>query len=162
VLDGGPCRVGVESTIVDCSTAVPAIVRQGGVPHERVEQVLGRAVAVQDDGTVRAPGTLPSHYAPRARVQIVTLASAGSCAAAALASGTRVGVIAPALPPDLPAEAVVLGIASDAGHYAHSLYSWLRAADAQGLDVVVAVPPAEEGVGAAVADRLRRAAGRRA
>jgi L-threonylcarbamoyladenylate synthase len=159
VLDGGPCRVGVESTIVDCASDAPVIVRQGGVPRERIERILGRHVAVLDDGAVRAPGTLPSHYAPRARVQVVTPASASSCAIAAVASGTRVGVIAPALPSGLPPETVVLGIARDADEYAHSLYSWLRAADAQGLDVVVAVPPAEEGVGAAVADRLRRAAG---
>jgi L-threonylcarbamoyladenylate synthase len=161
VLDGGPCRVGVESTIVDCSADPPVIVRQGGVPRERVEQILGHDVEVQDEGSVRAPGTLPSHYAPRARVQVETPASAVSCAIAAVASGTRVGVIAPALPSGLPHETVVLGIARDVDDYAHSLYAWLRAADAQGLDVVVAVPPAEDGIGAAVADRLRRAAGGR-
>jgi L-threonylcarbamoyladenylate synthase len=58
ILDGGPSRVGVESTIVDCSRAEPAILRLGGLPRERVEEVLGRAVPLLDTGEVRAPGTL--------------------------------------------------------------------------------------------------------
>ena len=66
ILDGGPCRVGVESTIVDCSRPEPAILRLGGTPRERVEELLGRAVPLLDAGEVRAPGTLESHYAPRA------------------------------------------------------------------------------------------------
>ena len=69
VLDGGPCRVGVESTIVDCSGSRPAILRIGGVSRSRVEGLLGVDVPVLSDGDgreggVRAPGTLASHYAP--------------------------------------------------------------------------------------------------
>ena len=159
VLDGGPCRIGVESTIVDCSTEPPIIVRQGGITREDVQRIVGREVALHDDGRVRAPGTLPSHYAPRARVELVTGDAIAGCAAAALAAGARVGVLAPAAPADLPDGVVVVGVASDAEEYARSLYAWLRAADAEGLDVLVAVPPGDEGIGAAVADRLRRAAG---
>ena len=87
VLDGGPCHVGVESTIVDCTGDTPAIVRQGGVSRERVEQILDRAVAIRDDGRVRAPGTLSSHYAPRARVQVVAPEDVGQCVRAALVAG---------------------------------------------------------------------------
>ncbi len=64
VLDGGPCRVGVESTIVDCTTSEPAILRLGGIAREHIEDLLGRDVPVRSDGAVRAPGTLASHYAP--------------------------------------------------------------------------------------------------
>ena len=71
VLDGGPSRVGVESTIVDCSGAEPAILRVGGISRERIEEIAGRPVPVRDQGEVRAPGTLASHYAPRARVVAV-------------------------------------------------------------------------------------------
>ena len=66
VLDGGPSRVGVESTIVDCSGAEPAILRVGGISREKIEEIVGRPVPVRDRGEVRAPGTLASHYAPRA------------------------------------------------------------------------------------------------
>jgi L-threonylcarbamoyladenylate synthase len=159
VLDGGPCRVGVESTIVDASGAQPAILRLGGVSRERVEEIVGAPVAVLDRGEVAAPGTLPSHYAPNARVVVVDDAALASSVRDELASGARVGVLAPKRPDDLPGDAVVLGIAVDADEYAHSLYRWLHEADEQSLDVVVAAPPAAVGIGAAVADRLRRAAG---
>ena len=71
VLDGGPCRVGIESTIVDCSRPEPAILRLGGVPREAIESKLAREVPLLTDGAVRAPGTLLAHYAPRARVELV-------------------------------------------------------------------------------------------
>jgi L-threonylcarbamoyladenylate synthase len=159
VLDGGPCRVGVESTIVDCSATEPAILRLGGVSRERVEAVVGAAVRVRDNGEVRAPGTLATHYAPHARVIVVDDAAMAGAARDQLAGGARVGVLALAVPADLPSDAAVIGVAADADEYARSLYRWLRAADAQSFDVVLAAPPAAEGIGAAVADRLRRAAG---
>lgn len=162
ILDGGPCRVGVESTIVDCTTADPAILRLGGLARERIEELLGHAVVVRDDGSVAAPGTLPSHYAPRARVHVVDVADLTRCVREALRRGERAGVLTAALPDDLPSDAVVIGVPSDPDDYARSLYQWLRAADARDLDVVFAVPPSDAGIGAAVADRLRRAAGRRA
>ncbi len=156
VLDGGECTVGVESTIVDCSRAQPAILRLGGVSQTHVEALLDRAVPVLDTGEVRAPGTLESHYAPSARVELTDAADAGARAQAALDRGEAVGVIGAALD---DARVVVLGRADDDEAYAHDLYRWLRDADAQGLDRVVAVVPDTEGLGAAVADRLRRAAG---
>jgi L-threonylcarbamoyladenylate synthase len=163
VLDGGPCRVGVESTIVDCSGPVPAILRVGGVPRERVEAILGVRVAIRDDGAVRAPGTLPSHYAPDARVVVV--ADEYELAARVrdeTARGARVGVIAGGVAaPDAVAGVTRLGSPREADEYARLLYQWLRDADARGLDVVVAVAPDAVGIGAAVSDRLRRAAANR-
>jgi L-threonylcarbamoyladenylate synthase len=162
VLDGGPSRVGVESTIVDCSRDQPAILRVGGISRERVEEIVGRSVPVRDQGEVRAPGTLASHYAPRARVRLVDgIDHLEEIARAELASGACVGVIAAQLPDDLPERVLVLGTPNDAEDYAHTLYRWLRDADAAQLDVVLAVAPPELGIGAAVADRLRRAAGGR-
>jgi len=156
ILDGGPCRVGVESTIVDCSRAQPAILRLGGVPHERVEEILGRQVERLDAGEVRAPGTLASHYAPRASVEFADRDSLPDRVEAALADDQRVGVIGV---DDPRAVVEVLGVPRDGDEYAHDLYRMLRDADARGLDRVVAVLPEATGVGAAVADRLRRAAG---
>jgi L-threonylcarbamoyladenylate synthase len=161
VLDGGPCRVGVESTIVDCSRDEPVVLRLGGVAREQIEDILGRHVAVLSDGTIAAPGTLASHYAPRARVLVVDARDLGTRATTELARGKRVGVVASKLFDDVPAAAIVVGSPADADDYARSLYSMLRAADAADLDVVLAVPPPEVGIGAAVADRLRRAAGGR-
>jgi L-threonylcarbamoyladenylate synthase len=155
VLDGGECAVGVESTIVDCSRGEPAILRLGGVSRERVEELLGRTVPLLDRGEVRAPGTLASHYAPRARVELVEPVSVATSVDAALVRGERVGVIGARS--DDP-RVVVLGVPVDGDRYAHDLYRMLRDADADELDRVIAVLPDAEGLGAAVADRLRRAA----
>jgi L-threonylcarbamoyladenylate synthase len=162
VLDGGPCTVGVESTIVAFpgdGAAEPVILRPGGVTPEQVEELTGRAVAVPPGITGGAPGTLASHYAPRARVVVAGADDVAATAAAAAARGERVGVLAEKLPDDLPAGMVVLDPPHDAGEYARVLYARLRAADEAGVDVVLAVPPAAIGIGTAVVDRLRRAAG---
>jgi L-threonylcarbamoyladenylate synthase len=159
VLDDGPCRVGVESTIVDCSRPEPAILRLGGIPREQVEELLGARVPLLDAGEVRAPGTLDAHYSPRARVELVDHPKVSIRTAAALADGARVGLIALEVPAHLDAGVEVVGNPTDTDAYAHSLYRYLRDVDARALDVVFVVPPPAAGLGAAVADRLRRAAG---
>jgi L-threonylcarbamoyladenylate synthase len=160
ILDGGPCRVGVESTIVDCSRPEPAILRLGGTPRERVEELLGRPVPLLDAGEVRAPGTLASHYAPRADVEFADLETLDAILEAARERDERVGVIGADVGDDDPA-VEVLGVPRDGDEYAHDLYRMLRDADVRGLDRVIAVLPDPAGLGAAVADRLRRAAGSR-
>jgi L-threonylcarbamoyladenylate synthase len=158
VLDGGPCRVGVESTIVDCTGAEPVIARVGGVPQATVEAVLGRPVAVRDRGEIAAPGTRPGHYAPRARVQLVGVADAPARARGLLAAGRSVGLLALEPPPDLPSGVEVLASPADVDEYARVLYTRLREADARGLADLLVIAPPETGLGAAVVDRLRRAA----
>jgi L-threonylcarbamoyladenylate synthase len=160
VLDGGPCPVGVESTIVDCTGDEPLILRPGGVTRERVEQVLGRAVAIGRDGLVRAPGTLKSHYAPEAAVLVVDRDDLAGRAAALVAAGQRVAVLAAGPPVPLPPDVVVLDAPADVDGYARVVYARLREVDRRGVDVLLAVPPPDAGLGAAVGDRLRRAAGR--
>ncbi|HCH61596.1 MAG: threonylcarbamoyl-AMP synthase [Deltaproteobacteria bacterium] len=136
VLDGGSADVGVESTIVDLSGAVPAMLRLGGIPREAVESVLG---PLGTSETV-APGTLPAHYAPRAGVLVSREVEAD--AARLLASGRSVVILWAGPPED----------------HARRLYAELRAADAAGADVVVAEAPHAGGLGDAIADRLARAA----
>jgi L-threonylcarbamoyladenylate synthase len=160
LLDDGPCTVGVESTIVDCTGDDPVILRPGGVTRERLEQVLDREVAIRRDGLVRAPGTLKSHYAPEAAVLLVDRDDIAARAAALVAAGQRVAVLAAAPPVPMPPDVAVLDAPADVDEYARVLYARLREVDRRGVDVVLAVPPLEVGVGAAVADRLRRAAGR--
>lgn len=136
VLDGGPAEVGVESTIVDLSGDIPALLRPGGIPRDALEAVLGSLGSSQ---TV-APGTLPAHYAPRAGVLVSHQVEVD--AARLLATGQSV-VILWAGPPE---------------EHARRLYAELRAADAAGADVVVAEAPWPGGLGDAIADRLARAA----
>ena len=164
VLDGGPCVVGIESTIVDVTGSEPAILRVGGVSQARIEASIGRACLVRTSGETAAPGTLASHYAPAAAVEIVDTANMKSRAVDLLTSGQHVGILAPLgtlsdLPDDLPPDLVVLDPARDVDEYARVLYARLRAADQQKLDTLLVVLPVEtNGLGAAVADRVRRAA----
>ena len=163
VLDGGECPIGVESTIVDCSTDQPAILRLGGVPVERIEALLGRRLAQRTSGETAAPGTLAAHYAPRARVVVSTAEEAQSCARAHLDAGERVGLLALADAFDTgmsDPRLVVLSAPRDDDEYARVLYARLREADQHALDVVVVVGPDLDrgGMGPAVVDRLRRAA----
>ncbi len=165
VLDGGPCRVGVESTIVDCTADGPRVLRLGGVGRDRLAEIVGEELPV--GGSTAAPGTLPSHYAPRAAVELAADAPAAARRARELrGAGRTVGVLAPA-PGAGAAEGdgggpVWLDVPADAEGCARVLYTRLREADEQGLDVVVAVAPADgSDLAATVADRLRRAAGPR-
>jgi L-threonylcarbamoyladenylate synthase len=160
VLDDGPCIVGVESTIVDCTGEDLVILRPGGITRERLEEVSGRPVATHADPVARAPGTLKSHYAPEAMVLVVDRGELAGRVSGLLAAGQRVAVLAPVPVPDVAADAIVLDAPADADAYAHVLYARLREVDRRGVDVLLAVPPPDVGVGAAVADRLRRAAGR--
>jgi L-threonylcarbamoyladenylate synthase len=111
-------------------------------------------------GDVAAPGTLASHYAPTATVQVVEVGEVGRRARRHLGTGKRVGVLALQQPfAGVPDELVILDPPRDQDDYARVLYARLRAADEQGLDVLlVVVPPDTGGLGAAVADRVRRAA----
>ena len=159
VLDGGSSDVGVESTIVDCTGDDLAILRLGGVTREQIAETVGGAVALRTAGEVAAPGTLPAHYAPTARVVIVDRSAVGARATGLLAAGETVGIIAPGPPPpDLPVGVVTLASPDDDDEFARVLYPSLRAADRASLDVVLAILPAARGIGAAVADRLSRAA----
>jgi len=144
VLDGGPCAVGVESTIVDCTTDPPTLLRPGGVSVDRLVEVLGSPVRTETVGPSRAPGMTASHYAPRCRVEVVDdVAVAQERVSLLRSQGLAADLLAPSLGAD---------------DYARHLYGWLRDADDRGLDVLVAVAPAGDGLGLAVRDRLSKAA----
>lgn len=162
VLDGGPCEVGVESTIVDVTGDVPSILRPGGVTREELETVLGCPLAVPSTSRVRVPGQHPSHYAPRARVVLVEPEEVVAEAELAQELGHQVGVFLPPSVADAPVKAnAVVALPASMAAYARGLYGFLRELDEQGCDLIVASVPAEEGLGLAIANRLRRAAGPR-
>ena len=144
IIDGGPSLVGVESTIVDLTGRVPAILRAGGIGRAELSAALGRRVVRRRRPTnVRTPGSLPSHYAPRARVILRAASAAERELQRLIASGVR---------------AARLVLPDDPGEAARTLYASLRALDAAGYDAIVAtLPPARE-EHLAVRDRLTRAA----
>jgi L-threonylcarbamoyladenylate synthase len=155
VLDGGACAVGLESTIVDLSGARPALLRPGGLPAEEVERVLGEPLAAPSS-QVRAPGLLPSHYAPRAGLLLVEPDAVAQKVAALVATGRKVAVLAPE-GTALPQAARAFVLPADPAGFARGLYATLREIDEAGLEVIVAAPPPDGGLGTAVRDRLRRA-----
>ncbi|MEU2420725.1 L-threonylcarbamoyladenylate synthase [Streptomyces sp. NPDC007851] len=162
VLDGGPCEVGVESTIVDATGEIPSVLRPGGVTREDLEAVLGCPVAVPATSRVRVPGQHPSHYAPRARVVLVEPEKVVAEAELAQELGHQVGVFLPASLSDAPVKAhAVVTVPSSTAAYARGLYGFLRELDQRGCDLIIASLPVEEGLGLAIANRLRRAAGPR-
>ena len=162
VLDGGPCEIGVESTIVDATGELPSILRPGGVTREDLEAVLGCPLAVHSTSRVRVPGQHPSHYAPRARVVLVEPEKVIAEAEAAQELGHKVGVFLPPSFADAPVKAhAVVRVPASTAAYARELYGFLRELDQQGCDLIIVSVPVEEGLGLAIANRLRRAAGPR-
>jgi L-threonylcarbamoyladenylate synthase len=159
VLDGGECEVGVESTIVDLTGPVPVLRRPGGAPRAELEGALG--VRLAEPAAPKYSGSQPSHYAPGARVIAV---APDQLAAAVRAEDGLVAVLAPAsvlAAAGLPASVRTLALPDDLDDAARRLYAALRELDATGVDVIVAALPPEVGLGEAIADRLRRAAGPR-
>ena len=140
IVDGGPSVIGVESTIVNTTTSPPQVLRHGGISIEDLEALLGTPLA-ESDGTVRAPGTLASHYAPRCQVVLVETADEAK---------TRLQT--------LPQSAGIVETPTSIGLYAATLYATLRACDERGWSHGVFVLPPESGLGRAIRDRLKRAA----
>ncbi len=154
ILDGGPCPVGVESTILDLSTKTPRLIRPGGVPWEALVQVMGE-IEVLASNPLRplGPGQLPSHYAPRTPVQFLPndLKFPGDQRAGLLAFETPSG--------NLPfARIEILSPSGDVQEAAANLFSCLHRLDRAGLDVIYVEPVPEIGLGRAIMDRLRKAA----
>lgn len=159
VLDGGPCPVGVESTVVDARGDEPVVLREGSVSREDLEAALATRPGSGSDRApadpASSPGTRYRHYAPTCALEIVAPADAVGRAAELAAAGLRVGLVASS-----PAPHGVHGIArfADAPELARRLYAALRDAELAGVDTLVVESVPEIGVGRAVMDRLRRAA----
>jgi L-threonylcarbamoyladenylate synthase len=158
-LDGGPTRVGLESTVVGLLGGRPRLLRQGGVPVEAIEAVVGPVdrAAPGGDGPALSPGTKYRHYAPRARVHLV----AGGRRAledAARGLGGKVAIVASREDAPSGENVRVPGGLREPESWARALFALLRDLDAEGYDHVVVQAIPEEGLGAAVMERLRKAA----
>lgn len=152
VVDGGPCDLGVESTVVDARGDMPIVLREGAVTREQ----LGVPDLDDPEADLSAsPGTRYRHYAPACRVELVAPGDGVARASLLAAHGSRAGLIGFSAA-EAPAETVA--VVKDAADLARRLYGSLRTAESAGLDVVVVEAVAEVGIGRAVMDRLRRAA----
>ncbi|MFM8985877.1 MAG: L-threonylcarbamoyladenylate synthase [Planctomycetia bacterium] len=166
ILDGGPCGRGIESTVVDCTTDPPRILRPGPLDRAALEAVVGGPVAwPSTDGAAdvaRSPGQQPRHYAPRAPLELA--ADAAGRAAALLDAGHRVGLVTTAATdPATRAlaarrEVVVVPMPDDPEAYARVLYATLHALDQRAVDRIVVAELPDDEAWRAVRDRLRRAA----
>jgi L-threonylcarbamoyladenylate synthase len=151
LVDGGACPVGLESTVVDARGTTPVLLREGSVTRE----ALGAVAEASADGLRASPGTRHRHYRPACAVRLADPGAAGIVAATLAAGGRRVGLIARE---GAPAGVVHVGGFADAAELAERLYDLLRRAEDLNLDVVVVETVAEDGIGRAIMDRLRRAA----
>ena len=151
VLDGGPCPVGLESTVVRIKDGIAHILRPGGLTRAQIEAVAGRigsGAPEQDDEPLSAPGQLLSHYAPRAQVRLN--ATQMKPHEALLAFG-----------PDVPQKlGPVLNLSpkADLTEAASHLFDYLKQLDETGVAVIAVMPIPDVGLGEAINDRLKRAA----
>jgi L-threonylcarbamoyladenylate synthase len=146
ILDGGPCDVGVESTIIDCTGDVPKILRPGAITKQMVAESTGlEVIEAVDESAIRVSGSLEAHYAPVATVLLdqSPVPGQGFIAMAGIMAGD--GVVRLAAP-------------NSHDEFARVIYSALRAADQLGLETVVVIQPQGDGIAIAIRDRLKRAA----
>ena len=143
ILDGGPSQVGVESTIIDCTTQSPKILRPGAITEEMIEQVTNLDLSY-DATEIRVSGSLENHYSPSAQVVLDEVPSQGD------------GFIALS---DIPTPDGVIRLASPVNNedFARVLYAALRSADEQSLSRVVVKQPSGDDISVAIRDRLLRA-----
>lgn len=163
ILDGGPCQVGLESTIVSLVGERPVILRPGGISRAVLEAALGMSVDMHDgaEAVPRAPGMLERHYAPRTPLSIVPAERLFNEVSAMIVFGRRVGILElqrePSKLPYLERGVFRFSMPNTPVEYAQRLYAMLRQADAAQLDqLIVEQVPASE-AWCAVSDRLRRA-----
>ena len=159
LLDGGPCSVGIESTIVDLSNEGMRVLRPGSITAQDLTRVTGLAVDCSIDARMRCPGRMDSHYAPQARVVLASIEQVPHAIAKYAVRGSRVGVLAVQRSSTWPPEVPWLALGNVPEDQARQLYQRLRQADRIELDVLIAVPPSDVGLGHALRDRLWRAAG---
>ena len=172
VIDGGPTPLGLESTVIDLTVNPPVVLRPGGVVLEDLRRIVPEATLaprfVRDGETASAPGQLLRHYAPRAKLMLYdgpadsVRAAIADTALRYIASGRRVGILTgnedAALYTQTGARIIALGDSGDHAAIGRVLFGALRALDGQGVDVILAPMFDAGGLGAAIRDRLIRAA----
>jgi L-threonylcarbamoyladenylate synthase len=147
ILNGGPCTIGIESTIIDCTKSIPSILRPGAITKKMIELTIRSShqlVVNQDkEKQIKVPGLLASHYSPKARIVLNGLPSPGD------------GLIAPA---SIPTEKGIIRLASpkDAEEYARVLYEAYREGDNLKLNKIYVIAPEGDGIEIAIYDRIKK------
>ena len=157
VLDGGPCAVGIESAIVDCTRPRPVLLRPGTLTRAQIEAVLGQPLGEPDAHSPRASGTLESHYAPKARVRLMPKDQLLAALDILGASPVKVGIYARSLPYKPSSGVSVRRMPDDAAAVARELFAVLREFDDQERQLIWVEMPPEDPDWEGVRDRLRRA-----
>ncbi|MCW5723359.1 MAG: threonylcarbamoyl-AMP synthase [Maricaulaceae bacterium] len=147
ILDAGPCRVGVESTVVAIMDGKAVLLRPGGLPRAEIEAITGPLAAAGETAAPAAPGMLKSHYAPRAPLRLNALEPGAGEAYLGFGPGALEG-------------ALNLSPGADLAEAAANLFAYLRHLDAGAPRAIAVAPVPEAGLGEAINDRLRRAAAR--
>jgi L-threonylcarbamoyladenylate synthase len=146
ILDGGQCKIGVESSIIDCTKTSPVVLRPGAVSNEMIERITGfESIQNSIKSDVKTSGLLDSHYAPKAKVSLGLRTEPGDGFLAFAEIPTPIGTVRLASP-------------KSNKEYAQVLYSALRLGDELGLKNIVVVEPIGKGLAVAIRDRLNKAA----
>ena len=148
ILDGGPCQIGIESTIIDCTKQTPQILRPGGVTQEQIAELINLELDIKGNTynhDIKAPGLMESHYTPSAKVFLTGSPSLGDGFIALDTYTTPTGAVRIAAP-------------KTNEDFARVLYEAFRLADFKGLRKVFVIPPTGEGIAVAINDRLTKSA----
>ena len=143
ILDGGECSIGVESTIIDCTTEPPQILRAGAISADQIKRECNITIA-SATGDSRASGMLDKHYAPNCTVELVDDRKDADVRLNQLNGDGR--------------SSEIIDFGDDLQMFAHELYARLRDADKRLIDVVITVKPPMSGIGIAINERLEKAA----
>ncbi len=164
VLDGGACALGIESAIVDCSRGAPVLLRPGGVSRAVLDEALGQPLRVRDNTAPRVSGSLPSHYAPLARLRLLdarallaAVAQPAALPSVYMATPT-VAIYSRTVTPQAEIGRVWRQMPADAEQAAHELFATLREFDALGVSLILVEQPPTDPAWEAIRDRLERAA----
>ncbi len=145
ILNGGPCQIGLESTVIDLTTDQPVLLRPGGVSQERLENTVGEVGVATSETPLKSPGMLERHYAPETPLRL----EAGSA---------KAGEILLGFGPEAPGETLNLSVDGDLIEAAANLFAMLRDLEQAGPEGIAVMPIPKRGLGVAINDRLRRAA----
>jgi L-threonylcarbamoyladenylate synthase len=149
ILNGGPCEIGIESTIIDCTKSTPSILRPGAITKKMIENTLGATVDINASNSesiqIKAAGLLESHYEPNAKVFLTGTPTLGDGFIALEAVAT-------------PAGAVRIAAPETNEEFAQVLYEAFRLADSKGLERVFVISPTGHGIAVAINDRLSKSA----
>jgi L-threonylcarbamoyladenylate synthase len=161
VLDGGPCEVGIESTIVDCSRGAPVLLRPGLITRAQIEAACGERLRDKDEVAApdpRASGTLESHYAPSAKVRLMDAKALQAGLDVLGANAAHIAVWSRTVLKSRSQRVVLRRMPDDAAATAQQLFAVLRGFDAEGVKLIWVETPPEDAEWEGVRDRLQRAA----